>query len=100
MPEIYRRPRRRTGGSSISLDFSSESEVREAVAAVRSAFPTIDAAEQSLEWRELRPRVARWVLSHAKQRPITVRDAWATRIATIYLRKPQLLPQLRSEAEQ
>lgn len=97
MPELYRRPRRRTGGGA-RVAFTSEGVVRAAVDEVRSAYPTVDAAEQSREWRELKPSVGRWVLSEAKHPPLSEPEAWALKVARIYLRSPHLLPALPPES--
>jgi len=75
-------------------DFTSERAVRAAVAAVRDAHADISSALASEDWRRLRPRVARYALTHW-ERPGD--EAWALRVADIYLRSPWKLPPLPPE---
>jgi hypothetical protein len=93
MPTIDRRPRARAKKGVGREDFANEREVRAAVNTVRDAFPTLETAEASDEWRVVRARVARW----ARERwahPARSDDTWPLRIARIYLRLPELLPPL------
>jgi hypothetical protein len=92
MPTIDRRPRARARKGVGREDFTTEREVRAAVAAVRDAFSTLDEAEASEEWRTLRARVMRWALE-GWQRPSREPD-WPAKIARLYLRRPALLPPL------
>jgi hypothetical protein len=94
MPEFHRKPRRRLNSGTGEADFTTEIEVREAVAALRAAHPTIEAAEASPAWRALRPRVARWVLRTAKALPFNSPQEAALAIANVYLRAPHFLPEL------
>jgi hypothetical protein len=91
MPTIDRRPRARARRGIGRADFTDERDVRAAVKIVRDAFPTLDAAEASDQWRVLRPRVARWALE-SWAHPARYDNAWPLRIARIYLRRPELLP--------
>jgi hypothetical protein len=91
MPEYHRKPRRRLNGGTGEADFITEIEVREAVAAVRAAHPTIEAAEASPAWRALRPRVARWILRTANALPHNSPQEAALAIARVYLRRPEYL---------
>lgn len=92
MPELYRRPRRRVGRG--GDDFEDERAVRAAAAAVRRAHATLELAEASAEWRELRPRVARWILRTACALPQQGAEEAALGMARVYLRRPEFLPLL------
>jgi hypothetical protein len=102
MPELRRRPLRRRGGAATD-DFTSEEDVRAAVAALRAAHATLAEAEASEEWRGLSRRVARWVLRTWRGLPVVAPEEAAVKIARAYLRRPEFLPELppanRSERE-
>lgn len=95
MPELYRKPRRRRGGR--AADFTTEQEVRQRCAELRSRYATAQEALASAEWRALRPNVARWVLASLAKKPGD--DAWALRVADIYVRSPHFLPALPVAAD-
>jgi hypothetical protein len=74
-------------------EFSNEADVRAAVGAVRDAYPTLDGAEASDEWKKLRPAIAKWIWA-AASKPRTSDPDWGNKLARIYLRSPRLLPAL------
>ena len=85
---------RRYRRSGSAPDFTDEAAVRAAAAEVRSLYETAAEAEESPEWRELRPRVARWVLATSFDMPAVGAEEVALKIARIYLVRPEILPQL------
>jgi hypothetical protein len=92
MPELHRKPRRRLDRGASEGDFTSEVEVRAAVAALRAAHATVAEAEASPEWPALHRRVTRWVLRTWTGLPVVSPEESARACARVYLVRPEFLP--------
>jgi hypothetical protein len=75
MPTVDRKPRRRLNSARVP-DFTSERDAAIAADAV-AALPD---AERADAWRELKPRICRWILT-GWGTPKQQDDAWMSRVA-------------------
>jgi hypothetical protein len=74
--------------------FTSEREAREAVAALRCKYANAAEAEANAEWPALHRRLTNWVMRTAKALPVVSPEEHASRIALVYLRAPNFLPEM------
>jgi hypothetical protein len=91
MPSPDRKPRPRRTAAEVR--FTTEAEVRSAVAEVRA----LPEPERSERWRVLRRAVAAWVRTSSSAPP-QHDNGWSDRVAMIYFNRPMLLPRLRPQA--
>ena len=86
MPTLDRRPRRRLH-SATAPDFASAREVHAACSAARA----LHGAERDEAQRDLRPRIARWIMANWASPP-KYDDAQLARITLMYLDGSRFLP--------